>query len=726
MDGVQKEYIYKRLEENEIRILHLQPGERSDSVFIEISHEKLDTRVGKYHALSWQWGREKANKVIRIKHKHEDNTNPEIWTMKIMPNLLAALKHLRMKDKILRLWVDAICIEQIEQGDNSRTSTNSDEQKNLEKSNQISIMTDIYGMAENVCVWLGEEREEGAKAIELVNRLVELKDFDHIRGLESIGNDLGALIKLLKRGWFSRRWVVQVIFTVSPALALSLNTKQEIALAQDATVHCGSKTVSWTKVADAIALLEKVGRDGTINRILKKRPETNHVPEYIGNISSMPAYRLVQNTAGLFRGKGERGFKTWRYTLEELVSFLAAFNASRLHDTIYAILGLASDVTPVHASKSKSEVTNTEPGQSLRKVKTQDWSRTTEENFEVDYEKPVLAVFKKFLNHAIMKSNSLDMICRPWAPDSGFDAKGNKETIRLPSWIPNLLRKPFQLTRNGNMVRYNPDPLVGPAIFRHKLYSASGSVNMLCKIDLENPYSERMTVEGFVLDKIGEIWDSGEFGNVPTDWLKAGHWEDDNKVPPDELWRTLVADRNAEGYDPDRWYPLVFQSAVKERGISYGFETYRLIHESASAKVTELFRRVQAVVWNRRLIRTGSQFMPWLTKRHDRKSPGVLGLAPNDARKDDLICIIFGCSVPLVLRRIPLPKQPTSPQPETGANQQGIDPLDATSSPPSVAPSLDEELYTLVGECYVDHMMDGEAIAYFRDEKLDCKNFILE
>ena len=68
----------------------------------------------------------------------------------------------------------------------------------------------------------------------------------------------------------------------------------------------------------------------------------------------MPAYRLVQNTTGLFRGKDERGFKTWRYTLEELVSFLAAFKASRSHDTIYAILGLASDFEPKHAARPRS------------------------------------------------------------------------------------------------------------------------------------------------------------------------------------------------------------------------------------------------------------------------------------------------------------------------------------------------------------------------------------
>jgi hypothetical protein len=124
--------------------------------------------------------------------------------------------------------------------------------------------------------------------------------------------------------------------------------------------------------------------------------------------------------------------------------------------------------------------------------------------------------------------------------------------------------------------------------------------------------------------------------------------------------------------------------------------------------------------------------MPWRTKGR-RKSPGALGLAPNDARKDDLICIIFGCSVPLVLRRIPLPKQSASPQPdasETRSIQQGANSLDA--SPPMVAPSPDdesgdtEELYTLVGECYVDHMMDGEAIAYFREGKLRSQKFTLK
>jgi hypothetical protein len=89
--------------------------------------------------------------------------------------------------------------------------------KNHEKSYQIAMMNQIYGLATEVCVWLGEESNDSDAAIKLINDLAELKDFASIIAARSksnsnysIGTDLEALIGLLKRGWFSRRWVVQV------------------------------------------------------------------------------------------------------------------------------------------------------------------------------------------------------------------------------------------------------------------------------------------------------------------------------------------------------------------------------------------------------------------------------------------------------------------------------------------------------------------------------------
>lgn len=505
-------------------------------------------------------------------------------------------------------------------------------------------------------------------------------------------------------------------------------------------MYCGNESVNWINVADAVALLEKLGSNGAINRILKRLPNTNHVPEYIGNFSSLPAYRLVQNTTGLFRNRASkqaRAFKTWRYTLEELISFLAAFKASRTHDTIYAILGLASDFEPAYRAKNGQhkgglKVYNSKPNPALRRrdsTRITDWS-TEVHQFEVNYDEPVLSVFKTFMNHAIRKSKSLDILCRPWAPESGYDAKGNVEHIDLPSWIPSLSRKPFQAKRDGNMVRYNPDPLVGPAVFRHRLYCASGSQEPRITIDLDNAASKRITVKGFVLDEINDIYDAAAFGNVPASWLKAGLWEDVNENPPDELWRTLVADRNAGGNDPEPWWPLVFQSTAKERGLSYGFETYRLIHESSNSPVVEVFKRVQAVVWGRRLIRTRGDYMHWFSP--GQPSLGALGLAPGEAKKGDLICIISGCSVPLVLRKKGSvkslrngvgPARITNGEMHEEPEQMGGEPV------PDHFPTKPlEDVYTLVGESYIDHMMDGEAVAYFRDmaDNIALKDFVIE
>jgi hypothetical protein len=102
-------------------------------------------------------------------------------------------------------------------------------------------------------------------------------------------------------------------------------------------------------------------------------------------------------------------------------------------------------------------------------------------------------------------------------------------------------------------------------------------------------------------------------------------------------------------------------------------------------------------------------------------SPGVLGLAPNEARKGDLICIIFGCSVPLVLRQV----QESSGNDETAVastiesseyDEAAVSLISVTqtgdgqTSTPTADAQADQEEYTLIGECYVDHMMDGEAL----------------
>ena len=93
--------------------------------------------------------------------------------------------------------------------------------------------------------------------------------------------------------------------------------------------------------------------------------------------------------------------------------------------------------------------------------------------------------------------------------------------------------------------------------------------------------------------------------------------------------------------------------------------TNRLIDEceGESTLIVEFLQRVQSVIWNRKFLVTENK--DWI------------GLAPMASRIGDVVCILYGCSVPVVLR-----------------------------------PDADGwNWWQLVGECYVLGMMDGEAIA---------------
>ncbi|KAI1736457.1 hypothetical protein F4680DRAFT_432206 [Xylaria scruposa] len=68
-------------------------------------------------------------------------------------------------------------------------------------------------------------------------------------------------------------------------------------------------------------------------------------------------------------------------------------------------------------------------------------------------------------------------------------------------------------------------------------------------------------------------------------------------------------------------------------------------------------------------------------KKSERKP--VVGFCPRGTQKGDFVCILFGCSVPLVLRQI-------------GSGDGGQ--------------------YTLIGECYVHGKMDGEAMVDSENE----------
>jgi len=178
----------------------------------------LIIRNGKqeYEALSYTWGDEKESKPLRLIN------SDDVHVIMLTTNLEAALRHLRHPKTVRLLWIDALCIDQ---------------GNHQEKNKQVPRMATIYNEATNVCVWLGEEHNNSERALIFIKRVLDLAVLDGLtRDADSV-RDWNALWNVMRRPWFSRRWVVQ-----------------EIALARKATIHCGGSFVRWQDFANAVAL----------------------------------------------------------------------------------------------------------------------------------------------------------------------------------------------------------------------------------------------------------------------------------------------------------------------------------------------------------------------------------------------------------------------------------------------------------------------------------------
>lgn len=181
-----------------------------------------------------------------------------------------------------------------------------------------------------------------------------------------------------------------------------------------------------------------------------------------------------------------------------------------------------------------------------------------------------------------------------------------------------------------------------------------------------------LDVKGFQVDVIEKVSPRIASGLLLRECLTMGGYvlDDSNlaEIPdiPDTLWRTLVADRGPDGRNPPGWYHRACQTCFAHSTSTSDIDTgYLIANPGSSSMMVEFLKRVQSVVWNRTFIRS--------TKME------FFGLAPKQTLPGDIICIFFGCSVPVVLRE------------KKSSNNE-------------------VEHYELIGESYIYGMMNGEAI----------------
>lgn len=231
---------------------------------VNLNYEESGIRKPEFVALSYVWGSPDDPSEVFV-----DSAPEGANKVSITRNLDVALRHMRSKiEQPVVFWIDAICIDQ----------------GNLaERSYQVGFMDSIYTIAEGTSIWLGPEENNSSRAIDILCYLGERVSINANGRFERAPrapprepeepiwespdeespygeDDWLALVSFLERPWFTRVWV-----------------QQEIALADEAQLQCGTRLFDWDYFQVAVrCLLQKPLNPWVTNdlgrRIVKVRP----------------------------------------------------------------------------------------------------------------------------------------------------------------------------------------------------------------------------------------------------------------------------------------------------------------------------------------------------------------------------------------------------------------------------------------------------------------------
>jgi len=146
-------------------------------------------------------------------------------------------------------------------------------------------------------------------------------------------------------------------------------------------------------------------------------------------------------------------------------------------------------------------------------------------------------------------------------------------------------------------------------------------------------------VSGFQLDTVRLLGPRAPGGAILSDWVEMAGWEEGDTTVPDFFWRSLVADRSPYGTPPPGWYHRACLYCLEQSG-GQDVEMSRFTNDRCPSIVVEFLDRVRNVIWNRKFFQTSHE-----------KEGRLYGLAPSKAEAGDSVCILNGCSVPVILRR---------------------------------------------------------------------------
>jgi hypothetical protein len=544
------------------------------------------------------------------------------WAIRIGEHHLPVLDSLEVFVQALRSrgtlldgtwwWIDSICIDQ----------TNIQE-----RDEHVRRMKDTYQNARDVIVWLGEQSDDSDRAIDFIHRLDQTKragiSTPNLRTTfagPQYFRKWDAMRAFFLRKWWTRVWTIQ-----------------ESVVPSSISFWCGPRQISRDTMFTALMVADKC------NSSLFKE--------------SIAFHHSWNRSRAWFVHKSEEGFGL---SLLALAAYFCNNKATDDRDRLYGLHALA----------------------------------TENHGLQVDYSKTVDEVYFHFAQSFIERHQSLDIICFA----SLFIPTRNSS---LPSWVPDWRARrkphviPLMASQSANDLVGNLRPVYAMTHRDETVrYLASGSRLPMFKFD-----GPALLARGVVVDAVDGLAASRRLMYVQTSWQHAQTLS--TAISPTEvltqICRCLVLNREdrylrfpmpveqfffdfimmcmhglAEGIlSPFSWF------SHSEQLLIYG-ETLGQIVRNLQNDGTVAFVG-QAPEWDSTIHASFygrfSDTFDSMSLRFMTSKEGRIGMVNEMAMKGDLICVLFGCSIPVILRR-----------------------------------SEKEDEFRVIGECYLDECMEGQAL----------------
>ena len=610
----QSQYQYAPIDAESIRLLYIQPDAGNGDIHCALETAKLSDNP-KYEALSYTWGSEPAIHAIFV-----DNDS-----FYVKPNLHSALRQFRSETQEVCLWIDAICIDQ---------------SNNEERGVQVGKMASIYQSAVRTLVWLGGEDASSQHALSFISQIATPDFLNQDKWTDDYG--ILAMAGLLKRSWFSRLWTIQ-----------------EAAVAREVVFVCGTLTFKFSDLSDAVDIVRD--RLADVRDSFKRSPYYAEYEGLLDDLEGSRSVRLLDTLKDVFLRSQDGRIIRPRRGLEAMLYELRDYQSTDPRDRVYALLRMLN-----------RDPLNQTPG--LPSL-TPDYNRTN------------LEVHTDAVMYCTRLSGSLDIIVRRWADVKRRpwqdDMVDPDLRFVVPSWISTLGDMPFGHPKLESRVRVNADPLVGGP--SQQIYCAHNG--KIAKIrfgvdDAKLTYTGSLFVKGVKLGEIEQLSTRMPDGILLRECLEmiGGIIRDDAggiQGINDSLWRIFCANRDEKGLRAPALYRISLLQLLRHSTCPMSIDTTDLLHSTQPRHIEAFLRRVQSVIWNRRVFQSQG--------RTELES-GLIGLVPREAQEGDQVCILYGCSVPVLLR----------PHRQSTANVS----------------------WELVGEAYIDGVMEGQAISSISDNVL--------